>query len=147
WVSVDASRNTLSNPARTQRYYTGRVTIQTEGIMHASGTSISDGYYILTTYDGRSVEPIPANEFSLYVNGRQISEIAPRPYQNLSTYQFTIDVGMTPQRLSFAIGDRYLADNAGFFRIGVQGDQQAQPHVETYYYPYAPVTSAFYWQS
>lgn len=124
WVTVDAARNTTSNPARSQRTYSGVVTIQTEGIMQTSGTSISDSYYILTNYGGQTVTPIPANEFSLYVNGRRVSEIAPRAYQNVSTYRFTVNLGNTPQQLTFAIGDRYLADNAGFFRLAISGQNQ-----------------------
>src|SRR3989338_5237192 len=121
YVIVDASKHTIKTPAQTRNKYSGIVEVEMDGMIQASGTSLSDAYYILTDYSGKTVTPIKANEFGLYVNGRRVQDFYPQGYVQGSQYYFKLALGDTPKAITFAIGDLYTSDNAGAFKIAVKG--------------------------
>ncbi len=131
-------RNALGGPAKeflvvpfvngpqgvtTVNSYSGPTAVAITGTGQASGTSLSDAFYVFTDYDGNPMEPWHPDEFynfTLWINGgpadAYVNPIP--PYNPRHIYVFIIDAPGGP--LTFAVGDAGTFDNSGQYEIAVR---------------------------
>lgn len=117
----------------TSTSYRGKVTITVSGYGQAAGTSCSDAFYLFAESSGtracdRQTTPRPAAEFGLAINGRPATAwIGTRPaYTGNHLYRFTVTLPDEPVKLTFGVGDTYVVDNSGAYRIKVRAGGRAQ---------------------
>ena len=116
------------NGATTANTYTSNVTITVSGHGHASQSAESDAFYIYTDNSGNPITPEHHFDFGLCINQKPVENyVTVPPYRNDHTYQFTISVGVSPQKLTFGVCDTYTADNTGAFTITVKGKDNSTP--------------------
>jgi hypothetical protein len=105
----------------TANTYSGKVKIDITGVGQAAGTSSSDSFYRFTD-NGTKIDPVPANEFGLYINGKPAQSLFPSSqdipsYNPDHSYSFTIDA--RNGELTFGVGDTFTVDNTGFYNITI----------------------------
>lgn len=106
----------------TENHYAGDVTILAQGTGQAGGTAWSDAFYVFTDGNGQLIDPVHPKDFynfTLWINGEPADTLVnPIPPFNADhTYQFTIKA--PGGQLVFAVGDVYVADNAGYYTIQI----------------------------
>lgn len=108
---------------QTVNSYSGPTAVAVAGVGAASGSALSDAFYIFTDYDGNPVEPYHPTEFynwTLWINGGPADNFVNPipPYNPRHIYVFTITAPGGP--LTFAVGDAGTYDNSGEYQIGVR---------------------------
>ncbi len=107
----------------TTNKYAKYVSIVVEGIGQTSGVAYNDAFYVYTSYrDGSPITPKVQDPFLLYVDEKPVSSVTPTPsYNSQHSYSFDYDVGtMIPRTINFKIGDTYVVDNTGSFKIRIK---------------------------
>ena len=114
----------------TQNAYTsGDVALKVSGVGQASGTQCSDAFYVFAEASetagqcGASITPVPAAIFGLFINGQPAENFmvtATPPFRKNHKYRFVITITGDPVKLTFGVGDLFVADNTGQYRISVR---------------------------
>src|SRR5579885_2267785 len=109
-----------TNGVQTTRSYAGIVTVTVSGTGQASGTQMSDAFYLYTDYSGQPITPVHPTEYynwTLWINGSPADNFVHPipPYHPSHVYTFTMNApGGT---LNFAVGDTATADNSGAYTV------------------------------
>ncbi len=108
---------------QTANSYSGPTAVAVMGTGMASGSQLSDAFYIFTDYEGNPIEPWHPTEFfnwTLWINGGPADYLVNPipPYNPKHVYVFSITAPGGP--LTFAVGDAGVADNSGEYQIGVR---------------------------
>ncbi|MBI5391218.1 putative metal-binding motif-containing protein [Candidatus Woesearchaeota archaeon] len=103
----------------SQRNYSGSVILQVNGTGQCAGTNYNDALYIYADRSGNPVTPFILDPFLLYVNNMSITTyLTSTPqYAETHSYKFTVDVDQTSKKVFLMVGDRYKADNIGYYRV------------------------------
>lgn len=108
---------------QTANSYNGPTAIAVMGVGQASGSQLSDAFYIFTDYEGNPVEPWHPTEFfnwTLWINGGPadnfVDPIPPYNPEHIYVFAITAPGGL----LTFAVGDAGTDDNSGEYQIGVR---------------------------
>lgn len=108
---------------QTVNSYNGPTALAVMGVGQASGSQLSDAFYIFTDYAGNPVEPWHPTEFfnwTLWINGGPADSLVNPipPYNPEHVYVFAITAPAGP--LTFAVGDAGTDDNSGEYQVGVR---------------------------
>jgi N-acetylneuraminic acid mutarotase len=123
-AAVEAAAETVTVPfvngtagVMTTHAYTGTVAVTVAGVGQASGTQLSDAFYLFTDAAGQPITPWHPAAGTLWVNGAPADEALPAvpPYAASHVYTFTLAAPGGP--LNFAIGDPHPEDNSGSLTI------------------------------
>ena len=113
----------------TQNAYSGDVALKVSGVGQAAGTQCSDAFYIFAAASdtagqcGASITPILSAEFGLFINGQPAENFmvtARPPFRKNHKYHFVITITGDPVKLTFGVGDLFVVDNTGEYRIFVR---------------------------
>ena len=100
--------------------YSGNVTVTVAGVGQASGTSLSDAFYIYTDSSGQPITPWHPPEFynwSLWINNGPADDSIETVPSYDPTHIYTFTLATTGSPITFAVGDANSGDNTGAYTV------------------------------
>lgn len=131
-IDVSIKDNGVNRPAGSKNLYNGNIVLDLSGFGQSAGTHYSDVLYVYKSGDGVSiVDPYIKDPFLLCLNGNPITDyldlIPQYSFNHEYRVKFKLDKAVP---LNFAICDKYIVDNSGYYKIIVRSADEVIKPVE-----------------